>query len=810
LEQLARLSFVRCAAIAWATHCRATIDAAYFRSKNERSVVATRKAECPNCGEVGDVGQPCAERVCVRRGYHFVPAAYAAPDGREADPLAGRTIGDYLIVAVLGVGGFGKVYLALQLPILMPAALKLMHVDLSDPHMHQTKLTKFTGEAAALARLSHPNIVRLLKYGIHDDAPYIVMEFVEGARTLKGHLAEFVGEGREMVPSEMRDILRQTLDGLASAHARHIVHRDIKPENIMLQRVAGNVNFVRILDFGLAKFVDERSETSMAMGTPIYMAPEQMIRKNIGPWTDLYTLGVMAFEMMTGRRPYDGKTTEELIRQKLDGAYDPLSTVADLSIPAPMAAFFRGALAREPLERFRDAEQFRTAMNAGFDALEVGRSIDISALMNRSEVLRIRAKDAHRKVEGERLAQAQQALVDDDVTLASFALPSEALPAAPPVPSVVAAAQVAAPVPSPAVDTGAIGASSDTGSGRAKWPWIAAAAAAVVIGGVALAVSSGGSESTPEGPAVVLVDAERSPTAALAVPAPTPELRETAVAAEPDTASASDTAPEPAEVTVEAPAAVVAATPAPAPINPANALPRRATVQPRVAKPTPAAAKRKPVAVKPARDKALASSAPAKKSAKEYYRDGRRLLGKGDKAGATTAFQAAASRGYSKAHKLLGNIYVQAGNMSKARKAYTAYLRLRPGASDAEVVKDTLIRIGGSAPASGKPAATPLEKISAPKAPTKALPARPSSSAVKGSVARGKARLAACRQGTAKLTMKVRFVVTGATGRVKTATITTAGGAPSSVQSCVVRAFKRMQFPQFSDAEMTVNYPVVL
>ena len=325
---------------------------------------------CPGCEREGPVGDACGEAVCARRGFAFVPAEYLrrfADGGPGApDPFVGRMVDDYLVVSVLGAGGFGKVFLALQRPLWkLRAALKRMEIHSDDPEMAARLAQKFEGEAAALAVLNHPNIVRLLKYGVHEGAPFLVMEFVEGARTLQSEVRDCARRGEPMPPERLRHVLRQVLDGLTAAHEQSIVHRDIKPENIMLQRVAGNPDLVRLLDFGLAKFVEERTQTSVAMGTPVYMAPEQLDRRHIGPWTDLYAVGVIAFELFTGRRPFPGSTHQEILGKKIDPRYDPTLALRDLALPEVVLAFLRKALHRDPAERYRSADAF----GAGLDDL---------------------------------------------------------------------------------------------------------------------------------------------------------------------------------------------------------------------------------------------------------------------------------------------------------------------------------------------------------------------------------------------------------------------------------------------------------
>lgn len=366
---------------------------------------------CPSCELEVPIGGPCGERGCLKRGYHGIPLTdVAALDTRTVEAAIGTQVDEYLLVGVLGVGGFGKVYRALQMPIRMPTALKLMHPHIQDDPNFELLLRKFEGEAQALATLSHPNIVRLLKYGTHKGSPYLVMELVEGARTLKMEVTARAMRGLDFSPREVFHILRQCSDAMEAAHTRQIVHRDIKPENIMLQEVAGNPDFVRILDFGLAKFVADSDETSVAMGTPVYMAPEQITRKNIGPWTDLYAIGVVTFELLTGRRAFAGRTQQQILASKLDPSFDPIEAVKDLNLQPALAQFLRRALSRDPADRYRSASELRKAMNTLEQAMEGGTSdvalsSDLTGLLDSTEVAQLdtlqRRKELERRTEAD-------------------------------------------------------------------------------------------------------------------------------------------------------------------------------------------------------------------------------------------------------------------------------------------------------------------------------------------------------------------------------------------------------------------------
>lgn len=321
--------------------------------------------QCPSCYGFGAVGAPCLVPSCAARALHCVPAAdvYGAETG--IDPLIGRLIDRYLIVGIIGSGGFGRVYRALELPIGMRVALKVAHLEGASPAETATLLARFEQEASALAALNHPNIVRLLRYGSFGVNPYLVMELVPGDRTLAQLLAESADGRRALTRRDVANVLFPLLDALGAAHAHGFVHRDVKPENIMLQPLPSGPPLLRLLDFGLARPVAMRSRASRPMGTPLYMAPEQLSGGVIGPWTDLYAVGVITCELIFGMPPFTGET-EHVWRQKLDAGHDPIASAA--SAPPEIATFLRQALAVDPTERFRDAEEMRAALAVALGA----------------------------------------------------------------------------------------------------------------------------------------------------------------------------------------------------------------------------------------------------------------------------------------------------------------------------------------------------------------------------------------------------------------------------------------------------------
>ncbi|MCB9527516.1 MAG: protein kinase [Myxococcales bacterium] len=308
------------------------------------------EGRCPRCTRPGPVATPCRADACVRLGVHRVPADFAREP--SSDALIGQMLDAWLILRRIGAGGVGEIYLAEQRPVGLRAALKL----LSGGDGPLARPERFLREAAALARLSHPNIVRLLAYGVHGARPYLVMEFIDGARTL-------ARAGPHLAPSEKRRVVLQLTHALEAAHAQGVVHRDLKPANVMLQAVVGEPHFVRVVDFGLAKFAEDGDHTTVVAGSPHYMAPEQVARDRVGPWTDVYALGVLVLELFSGERPFRGPTVNAVLMLKSDPGYDPVAE-AEESLPAGLATVLRRALAREPADRYPHPAAFRAAFEA--------------------------------------------------------------------------------------------------------------------------------------------------------------------------------------------------------------------------------------------------------------------------------------------------------------------------------------------------------------------------------------------------------------------------------------------------------------
>lgn len=333
---------------------------------------------CPGCDSTGEIGVACSEKACTKLGYHFIPEAYWAELGDEVgDPIVGQTIGDFLVVAAIGSGGFGRVYLALQAPLYrLKGALKLLELPSQNAVVVDAMLDKFRQEAEALAELAHPNIVRLIKYGIHNERPYLVMEYIDKGRTLREEIWQRATAGASFSHTELLDILGQVLNGLDAAHERNIIHRDIKPENIMIQPVAGHPNHLKILDFGTAKFTEEHADTKWPLGSPSYMAPEQIEMKGIGPWSDLFAVGVLTFELLSGRKPFPGEDENSIITKKLDLDYDPMVQLVGLDFPEVTERFLQRALSIDTEARFQSVAEYRAGLADAVAASEQSSVVD--------------------------------------------------------------------------------------------------------------------------------------------------------------------------------------------------------------------------------------------------------------------------------------------------------------------------------------------------------------------------------------------------------------------------------------------------
>lgn len=267
----------------------------------------------------------------------FLLVPMASDETSDADPLLGQTLlGRYTVIRVLGEGGMGKVYLAQQRmgQASRDVAIKTLHPELfRDPQL----VARFHRECETVIGLSHPNTVQFFDFGeLEDHTLFIVMEYIQGES-----LAHALERG-PMPPDRVDKLLIQICGSLHEAHQRGVVHRDLKPENVLLTDRGGTPDFVKVLDFGIAKRSEAEDDDSakltkqgMVLGTPPYMSPEQFSGQTLDARSDIYSLGVMTYEMLIGRLPFDGRTPWEWATKHLTEQPAPLETFPTGSMLAP-------------------------------------------------------------------------------------------------------------------------------------------------------------------------------------------------------------------------------------------------------------------------------------------------------------------------------------------------------------------------------------------------------------------------------------------------------------------------------------------
>jgi serine/threonine protein kinase len=255
--------------------------------------------------------------------------------------MIGKTVSHYEIIEKLGKGGMGEVFLAEDTRLHRRVALKFLPTHLTEDREARSR---FEREARAAAALNHPNIVTIHEINEHDGQVYIAMEHVDGVT-----LHEKLAGGRAFSPAEAADIVTQACDGLEKAHAADIVHRDLKPENIMVDTDGR----VKILDFGLAKLqgVTRLTRESSTPGTIYYMSPEQARGGDVDARTDVWSIGVILYEMLTGRAPFRGEFEQAVVYSIINEEPEPVASLRPDTPPA-LAAAVTGALMKDPDERY--------------------------------------------------------------------------------------------------------------------------------------------------------------------------------------------------------------------------------------------------------------------------------------------------------------------------------------------------------------------------------------------------------------------------------------------------------------------------
>lgn len=286
---------------------------------------------------------------------------------RQTDPFIGREIlnGQFRILQKIGTGGMGSVYRAAQPAMKREVAIKILHPKLAG---RKDLTSRFRREARAMSQLTHPNTARVFMYGEleEDGSLYIVMEMLEGK-----NLNQTVRRGGPLPVERAIPILVQVCGALQEAHELGIVHRDLKPENIFLCNQGGLVDFPKVLDFGLAKVTEQQmqpgsmilTQEGMVFGTPEFMSPEQAQGRTLDARSDIYSLAVILYEVLTGKLPFDAKTPMEYIQTHVTAPIIPLNErVEGMSFPEGLGKVLEKALQKKPEDRYQTAAELGNAL----------------------------------------------------------------------------------------------------------------------------------------------------------------------------------------------------------------------------------------------------------------------------------------------------------------------------------------------------------------------------------------------------------------------------------------------------------------
>lgn len=285
---------------------------------------------------------------------------------RSENPAVGPVVGAYRLAGRLGSGEHGEVFVATHLASGEQVAFKRLRVPAGDTRRRAETLRRFAAESGTTRRLQHPDIVRVLDAG-HDDAgPWLVMELLPGCS-----LERYTHVARLLPEPVVLGVAARIARALAYAHGRGVVHRDLKPSNVIVDWSSRRVT---LTDFGLARSADgDSTRTGLVLGSPAYLAPEQLAGAPATPRGDLYALGVTLFELLAGRRPHESPSLGELLRQVAEEPAPGLETLRP-ALPRELTALVARLLAKAPAQRPASAEEVAQALDGILSTIDAAAS----------------------------------------------------------------------------------------------------------------------------------------------------------------------------------------------------------------------------------------------------------------------------------------------------------------------------------------------------------------------------------------------------------------------------------------------------
>jgi serine/threonine protein kinase len=317
----------------------------------------------------------------------------------------------YRLERRLGVGGMATVQLAFDTRLERYVAVKLLAEHLAED---SSFISRFRREALAAARLVHPNIVQVFDFGSdsHSGRQFIVMEYVDGHSC-----AELLRDRGPMTPRDAVEILTQACRGLDYAHRNGVVHRDVKPGNLMVN----TDGVVKLADFGIAKAAEHSDITKVGsvLGTAAYLSPEQARGEPAGPASDMYALGVVSYQLMAGRLPYEAGSLTDLARQQESGP-PPLLSDEVRDVPPALAAAIARALARDPERRYEDAAEMEDALRDGLAGVAHTEDLDATRALPDDESTRMLPPTST----GQRVRRPLQPVVEEPLSRRTSARPA--------------------------------------------------------------------------------------------------------------------------------------------------------------------------------------------------------------------------------------------------------------------------------------------------------------------------------------------------------------------------------------------------